>query len=548
MSKATLYAETIRHLRPTQIAWNLYRRVVPSRRVKAAHSPLLVRQLRTTPFARGKASFAPPGSFTFLNRTETFEKKIDWQRTGPTRLWLYNLHYFDYLADPALSTETAKGLIENWISGNPQGTEVGWEPYPVSLRVVNWIKFHLARESLLGPEMSSLYLQLRWLFAHREFHIGANHLLKNAKALLYGGVLFEGREAERWLTQGIDLFRAQVAEQVLDDGGHYERSFMYHAIATEDVLDVANLLVNNPQLEFTDLGATLLETGREMVQFLSSSLHPDGEIPLFNDAAFEIAPSGALAAYVARIDTKPEPPAARGFVINHDVSGYFGYRTPSELLLIDCGPMGPKHQPGHAHCDTLSLELSFAGRRVIVDSGTYDYEASDFRHYLRSTAAHNTVRIDDCDQSQIWGTFRLGRRARPVMPRVQLKGEEFFRFEGSHDGFRHLPGRPIHTRVVEAWPEQRWAVHDRISGSETHVIESFLHFHPDLTLDPEAAGSWLIKADGERFARISFQNMSAEQHQGVYCPQFGVCFVAPGLLLKIQRSLPTEFGFVIERL
>ncbi len=517
--------------------------------MKEVGTPVLVSQLGSLPFARAPASFAPPLAMTFLNRTETFAKKIEWQIAGPSRLWLYNLHYFDYLAEPAISNDLAATLIEDWIKSNPQGTEVAWEPYPVSLRIVNWIKFHLSRRSFTDLEHQSLFTQLRWLFTNREFHIGANHLLKNAKALLWGGLLFAGPEAERWLSEGLDLFRDQVAEQVLADGGHYERSFMYHAIATEDVLDIANVLVSNPQIGQTDFGTTLLETGREMVEFLATSRHPDGEIALFNDAALNIAPSpSALAAYLGRIDRKTEIQPSPFVTIDRRESGYFGYQTPSDLLLIDCGPMGPNHQPGHAHCDTLSFELSFAGRRIVVDSGTYDYEATNFRHYLRSTAAHNTLRIDEHDQSQIWGTFRLGRRARPVTARVESKGEEFFRFEGSHDGYRHLPGRPTHTRIIEAWPGKRWRVRDRIGGSDTHVIESFLHFHPALSLEAETAGSWLIKAQSERLARISFENASAEPQQGVYCPQFGICLDAPGLLLKVERRLPTELAFVIERL
>ena len=95
-------------------------------------------------------------------------------------------------------------------------------------------------------------------------------------------------------------------------------------------------------------------------------------------------------------------------------SGYFVIRNLDDMLVVDCGEVGPDYQPGHAHCDTLSFELASDGRTIIVDSGVYDYEDSEMRRYVRSTRAHNTAMVDGCEQSEIWGAFRVARRARPI--------------------------------------------------------------------------------------------------------------------------------------
>ena len=76
------------------------------------------------------ASTSPLGEFEFLN---VKGRPNGWNDPRFEKLWLYNLHYFEKYC----TTE----LIERWIKENPIGHGNGWEPYPVSLRVVNWIKW-----------------------------------------------------------------------------------------------------------------------------------------------------------------------------------------------------------------------------------------------------------------------------------------------------------------------------------------------------------------------------------------------------------------------
>ena len=94
-------------------------------------------------------------------------------------------------------------------------------------------------------------------------------------------------------------------------------------------------------------------------------------------------------------------------------AGYYGARGSGHYVVCDAAPIGPDYQPGHAHGDLLSFELSLAGRRVIVDAGVHGYDGDPLRAWCRSTRAHNTVEIDGEDQCEFWGTFRVARRARP---------------------------------------------------------------------------------------------------------------------------------------
>jgi hypothetical protein len=126
-------------------------------------------------------------------------------------------------------------------------------------------------------------------------------------------------------------------------------------------------------------------------------------------------------------------------------SGYRMLTTTRLEVFIDIGPVGPNHQPGHAHADTFSFVLHIDGQPVIVDPGTSTYEIGPRRSWERSTAAHNTVTVAGADSSEVWSGFRVGRRAQ-----VQVLIDTPHCVEAVHTGYAHLGQH--HTR--------RWTLTD----------------------------------------------------------------------------------------
>jgi uncharacterized heparinase superfamily protein len=490
--------------------------------------------------------------FRFLNVSKTFDRgKVDWASTDMTRLWRYNLHYFDYILDAGRSVANISDLISDWIESNPMGRGEGWEPYTVSLRMVNWIKLFLRqdfREQVQTVWVESLYRQALWLERNIEFHILANHYLKNGKALFYVGVFFEGADADRWLCKGSKILVEEAHEQILRDGGHFERSPMYHSIVVEDYLDTLNLTTGCPgsvPVREIDL---LRGKATQALNFLHDICLPDGSIPLFNDSALGIAPSfAALAEYAERLFGYERPSHEHGLQVSpHDCSGYFVIRNLDDMLVVDCGEVGPDYQPGHAHCDTLSFELMSDGRAIIVDSGVYDYENSEMRRYVRSTRAHNTAMIDGCEQSEVWDIFRVARRARPIRAKIERIGESKARFSGSHDGFRRLRGRPVHMRIIEYETDGVWTVVDTFSGKGDHRVENFVHLHPDLHARCVGSIISLSLSSNRVVAEIEVLNVTEiVLEKGWYCPEFGTRLENTVIRLSSSGSLPQSLGYRI---
>lgn len=219
---------------------------------------------------------------------------------------------------------------------------------------------------------------------------------------------------------------------------------------------------------------------------------------------------------------------------------------PGDCFFIDCGPIGPDYQPGHAHCDLLSFELSLKGRRVVVDSGCFEYEDTLIRMYNRGNFGHNTLTIDGENQSEVWGAFRCARRARPLYASLKKHTDGTLVFKGAHDGYRRLRGSPIHHRFI-TWTGHTYLIEDRVEGRGLHEIESRLHIHPSLTVD----SLWkevIIMDNHEILAHISsLKDRPIENAEGWYCPEFGIKQKCVVLRTRHQNArLPFTEGWHIK--
>ncbi|MFW6147950.1 MAG: heparinase II/III family protein [Thermodesulfobacteriota bacterium] len=490
-----------------------------------------------------------PERFFFLNEEGGLDE--GWNPANRSRLWVYNLHYFDDLNARGAQrrAEWHRSLIRRWIRENAPGEGTGWEPYPISLRVVNWIKWVLGSDlevplesEFLDLMAQSLAVQARFLERRLEHHLLGNHLLANAKALVFAGLFFQGAEAEKWLYQGFQILEREVSEQVLSDGGHFERSPMYHAIVLEDLLDLVNLAeVYTQQLGVKQVSAWR-KIAKRMMTWLSAMVHPDGEIALFNDAAFGVAAKFAeLSTYAERLRISI-PKSFQQDILSLEDSGYLRISSGPAVAFLDAAPLGPDYLPGHGHADTLTFELSLWGRRVIVDSGTSTYDAGEEREKQRGTLAHNTVVIDGENSSEVWGSFRVARRAKPS--RLSVEGADgFIVVQCSHNGYSRLPGHPIHNRKWYLGPKSL-RIEDRMSGRFSRAVARY-HFHPEIkaqTLSTNEGKALLV--DGRKF-RWTISGGEGHLIETSYHPEFGLTIQNPCLEVCLKGSkAATEFSWM----
>ncbi len=511
---------TVKYLKAKQILWRVLN--LTPRYISEVNEfpPIINEQLTYNIIPRNRIT-TDFELFTFLNETYSL-KNVGWDDKSISKLWRYNLHYFDYLLQIKTidnQVDSQKKLIENWIENNPFGQGTAWEPYPTSLRIINWIKWHSLCKGLSEKAKLSLWNQVRWLGNRPEYHLQGNHLFINAKALLLASAFFSLDSNSKHFRKSISIIKKELQEQFLEDGAHFELSPMYHSLAMEDLLElisISNKVPNNfPHNE-------ILKKYYKGMSWLETMIYKNNELSHFNDCANGIAPKYLdLEAYANKLGIAKEISSNIKLFV-HKESGFIVYKDEKSHLIADFGKIGPDYLPGHAHADTLSFELAVNGERIVVNSGTSLYGSSNERLFQRGTGAHSTIQIDMENSSEVWSGFRVAKRAVPFNIQVHSipETDNKISFQASHNGYLRLKNKAIHTRKFNL-SNNTWSIEDEIVGSGNKVISRF-YLHPEIEVRKSEKGMTLSKNHIDLVDFIYDCKLDLQLVNTFYHDQFGV--------------------------
>ncbi len=567
------YIRTILGVRPSQLYWRLNNRLrcaleerlgrVPSWMNRHPMASIRVDHVKSIkclgwnprPLERHAAELTN-GSLTLVGRELPFSGGNDWRVWGDRlsdRLWTYTLHYHGWMCDLAVEFTQGRSdsgllilrFLKDWIRrcrpGDQGFSHFAWNSYAIATRLLSWarlvyllpVSFWSNECELLGDMGRSAAVQAEYLRCHLEWDLRGNHLIRDAVGLAVAGAMLDHPSGPRWVREAECLVVDQLDEQVLKDGGHFERSPMYHAQCTADIF------LLNGLLETLGVAHAFPRHLERMASVLDWLRHPDGSIALLNDSALN-GECDATPIVTHLLHAGPDSTAKRatglkvldrwGLAIIHD--------TPWSVFF-DGGPIGASCQPGHGHADALTVEASVHGRRFLVDPGTYGYDRDERRRYDRSTESHNTVSIDFLDSSEVWDVFRVGRRAEcSTIRTLQNSGETLL--VARHFGYRHLRGEPIHERACLLLSDGRLRVTDKVTGSGIHHVSGGWLLHPSWSL--AGGNDSLLATDGPRRVKIIIRGpVKLEVQRRPYHPRFGeevetnrVCWHAPAGRLPIE--------------
>ena len=288
------------------------------------------------------------------------------------------------------------------------------------------------------------------------------HYLENLITLLVVSIYFNN---ETLLRRATKKLRKQLNEQILDDGGHYECSPMYHVILLSRLLVVYRLIQCN-QLEAT-IKQPLANAISRMQGWLNAFCFKNGSYAMFNDA------SNNIAVTTKTLNSVFEKTGLKAIQTTVKESGYRKFSNNNFEVIIDVSNIIPSFQPGHAHSDMLSFCLNFKEKEIFIDPGVSTYEENEQRLKERGTAYHNTVTINNENQSNLWASFRVARRAS-----LSLEKDELNHCKAEHDGYFQKHGVTIsrefqlHKNCLE--------ITDRIIGNKEQEAVAHFFIHPEI--------------------------------------------------------------------
>lgn len=389
------------------------------------------------------------GVFRAVGFARTFGDEHFWDRQDHGLLFLFELHGFAelarYVAGPrALTGDRFWGnVIADWLVHAATPSTPAWHPFPTSGRILAWCAALSSPgfpEPLRADMVSSLARQLRLLRRSVEHDVGGNHVLRNACALVVGGLCCGDSVAYR---RGVAVMTRELPKQVLPDGCHEERSPSYSRCLLDDLADVATV----QRRAGMSVTREVLDATERLARGLQALVGPDGSLPLINDSW-----------------TGPSLDCFSESQIETDLSdgGFLVLRSGQDQAIFHIGPLCPQHLPAHAHAGALSFVLWIDGEQVVVDPGCGGYAPKD-RDWARATRTHSTVEVSGQDQCVFWGPFRASR-----LPRVERgpidRTSESTVVSAWHDGYRRLPESVIHVRTFCWLPGDGLVIVDRLVG------------------------------------------------------------------------------------
>lgn len=483
-------------------------------------------------------------------------------------------------------------IIDDWIGATPYGYGVHWaSPLECTIRSLSWLFTLMTLLPLPEVYASSFCSQVARLVQHVEHtlrHLSIdtefpnNHLIAQCVGvLIVQSVLPELFEADV-STQAETILMRELSRQIDGQGLHRELCPFYHQF-------VWFLLVQ--------LGLIYRRAGRGLPQELMQAIHrmtevspvletADGYLPDYigdrgtakmerffipEVSARDIArmsrflvlgeyPEGpwteAILWYIGVPSwvsghTREQQPRPRSAILPD--SGWCISRSgvPPEdwWLLFKAGRMG-YGDAGHGHADALSVCARIGEQLILADTGTYTYGgAPEWRSYFRSTAAHNTIRVDGKDQAIAQDVFGWDRSVDATLIGA-IAGEDYDVFAAYHDAYAPIR----HTRFVVAVHGCFWLVLDRLSGDTAyHTWELSWHLAPceDILQEGDHIKAYLgalqvfvgVKADHQVSREVYIGCTSPIR--GWFSPRYYVKVPCPTIVYRGEIGMPRWIASLI---
>ncbi|MCP4022455.1 MAG: heparinase, partial [Desulfobacteraceae bacterium] len=482
-------------------------------------------------------------------------------------------------------------LIKSWVKKNPYPIGVNWASGIESgVRLANlvWALSCLEKYTFSDDDTAAIntFVYFNAVRLHRypsKYSSANNHLLAEGFGLFVAGLFFPHfQEADTWLKQGKSILENECSRQILPDGGSFEYSTTYLSFVFDFFL-LFKICCNSNGIEYNKTIDHQLEKSCEFVKRISDE---NGNIPNIGDQDSAVLVNFGLNNHenfqsilntgsilfdrpdlIADTKTDLKTFLLTGKMVPEQTS-LRRIESQSAIVLKDSGlavirdrvdnkeilfvgnatPLGMAPLYAHGHLDALSFYLSVDGEEIFIDPGTYLYHNSGiWREYFRSTAAHNTLRINRKDMSKQTGDFMFARPYAIIENTLDKTGGGII-WKAGHDAYKAKePFADVNREVCWDTRKNEFIIKDTITNQARAMIELFFHFHPECKLASREDGFKITRGNVNIDLRpdTSLQSQilqgSHEPVAGWYSPGFNQIMESFTIRLYGQYNAQSSF-------
>ena len=317
-----------------------------------------------------------------------------------------------------------------WVEGNPPFRGVHWAcGQETTIRAIALL---YAEANLTGAPSSTQHAMARiaGVLAASGERIGDaigyalsqrnNHGISEAVGLLVLGARFRGThpEAVRWASHGKHLLEGLIRDQFAEDGWYIQHSFNYLRLALDQCI-IAQRVLRSASISLSPVAVDRLRAATELLLAVmeprtgvvpnhgandGSFVHP---ITLAEFRDYRATVTAACASFAVPLPSNipvdrevlawlglsdvPRGDAVRDG-IHRGASGWAVARRGGTVAFLRAG----KYTSRPGHLDSLHTDVRIRGREVIVDPGTYSYNAPPPWHNgLAGARVHNGPLLDE---------------------------------------------------------------------------------------------------------------------------------------------------------
>jgi len=388
-----------------------------------------------------------------------------------------NNFYWFFSLDLKSSKQTTQSIITKWILNNYKYNHKSWDFDLTAKRIISWLSCH----NLTYQECEKKYKDKFNKIIKKQ----SNHLINEIKksellddkligcaSIILVGLCYQNEKY--YLSFGSSILK-KISKLALDNYGFPKSRSIKQLVFYLKYFILIREWFKESQVNIPEhINETIYYLGQGYAFFEKNT----GSSFLFNGN--NISKNDDFDNYLKKLGYKFKND-------NQEFGGYIILRDKKICLIMDVGSTPNLKYTKDYQSGALSFEIISNGKKLITNCGYYKKENSKLNQLSKSTAAQNTLIIDDnssCKFTKMNGTFLVKNGLR-IIKKETIFEKNYWKINASHDGYQKKYNS-IHEREIEFYPEKMSFIGvDKIIKKKTNNNYQFdirFHVEPNIKL------------------------------------------------------------------